>query len=774
MIQDLMSSLRFFPITMRSFIICFFLIGIVHMHAQTDTKKKEMFVRKLLKKMTLDEKIGQLNLLTPGSEILTGSVVSKDVELKIIQGNVGALFGIHGPEKIRKAQELAVNKSRLGIPLFFGSDVIHGYQTVFPIPLGMASCWDMEWIEKSARMAAQEASANGINWTFSPMVDICRDPRWGRIAEGSGEDAFYGSQVAKAMVRGYQGNDLSKNNTILSCVKHFALYGASEGGRDYNTTDMSKIRMYQDYLPPYKAAIDAGVSSVMTSFNDVDGIPATGNRWLLTDVLRNQWGFKGFVVSDYTALNEMSEHGMGDLKNVSALALNAGLDMDMVGEGFLIHLKNLLAEKIITKQQIEKACKRILEAKYSLGLFEDPFRYIDEARAAKELMTTENRKFARELAARSCVLLKNENNFLPLNRKDKIALIGPLANNKNNMLGTWAVSGDPQQSITVLEGLKQYCSAGMISYAKGANISDDTTFAKNVNFNGVRIDIDSKSPEKLLEEALTLAAGADKIVAIIGEASEMSGESASRTNLEIPESQKKLIRALKKIGKPLILVLMNGRPLVLKEENELADALVVSWHAGTEAGNAIADVLYGHYNPSGKLTISFPRNVGQIPVYYNYKNTGRPATKIDFEKFKSHYLDESNLPLFSFGFGLSYTKFDYGELKLSQKVLTQSKNIIVSCTISNVGNYDGEEIIQLYLRDPVASVSRPVKELKGFQKIHLKKGESRDVTFTITTEDLKFFNTQLEYLAEYGEFIVFVGPNSESYREAKFIFGPND
>lgn len=771
MFQQLLSLFKWINLEKRPILICFFLIGLLTINAQSNAHKKEKFISNLMKKMTLDEKIGQLNLLTAGSGIPTGSVVSKDVEQKIIQGNVGALFGIHGPDKIRKAQDLAVKKSRLGIPLIFGSDVIHGYQTTFPIPLGIASCWDMKWIEKSARIAAQEASANGINWTFSPMVDICRDPRWGRIAEGAGEDAFYGSQVAKAMVKGYQGNDLAKNNTILSCVKHFALYGASEAGRDYNTTDMSKIRMYSDYLPPYKAAIDAGASSVMTSFNDVDGIPATGNKWLLTELLRNQWKFDGFVVSDYTALNEMSDHGLGDLKKVTEQAINAGLDMDMVGEGFLKHLKSLLHEKKISKQQIDLACKRILEAKYALGLFDDPFRYIDEHRAAMEIMTVENRKFARDLAARSCVLLKNLNHLLPLDKKDKIALIGPLADNKNNMLGTWAVSGDPQQSITVYEGMKQNTSsADNIVYAKGANISDDTILAKNVNVFGTRIDIDQKSSDQMIEEALKVAAFSEKIVAIIGEASEMSGESSSRTNLELPESQKKLIRALKKTGKPLILVLMSGRPLILNEEHDLADAIILSWHPGTEAGNAISDVLFGAYNPSGKLTVSFPRSVGQIPVYYNHKNTGRPATKIEFEKFRSHYLDASNFPLFPFGFGLSYTKFEYGELILNQKIMTKSNSLIVSCKITNSGDFDGEEIVQLYLRDLEASVTRPIKELKGFEKILLKKGESKEVSFTLTEQDLKFFNAKLEYVAEPGDFKVFIGTNSDLCREANFSF----
>ncbi len=742
------------------------LIAISAMAQQPQEIMMKTFVDDLMKKMTLDEKIGQLNLLTPGWGLPTGAVVSSDVEKKIKEGKVGGLFGVIGVEKIKQAQQLAIEQSRLKIPLIFGSDVIHGYKTTVPIPLGLAGSWDMKLVEHSAREAAIEATADGLCWTFSPMVDIARDPRWGRIAEGSGEDAYLGSQVAKAMVKGYQGNDLAANNTLMACVKHFALYGAAEAGRDYNTTDMSRVRMYNEYLPPYKAAVEAGAGSVMSSFNEIDGVPATGNKWLLTDVLRKQWGFTGFVVSDYTSVNEMTHHGMGDLQTVSALALNAGLDMDMVGEGFLTTLKKSLAEGKVTHVQIEEACRRVLEAKYKLGLFDDPYRYIDEPRAKKEVLTSERRKAAREIAARTFVLLKNNNQTLPLKKTGTIALIGPLASDKSNMLGTWAVSGDPQMSVPVLEGMKNAVGSGIkILYAKGANISDDTAFAKKVNVFGTRIDIDKRTPEALLNEALSVAKKSDVVVAVVGEASEMSGEAASRTEITIPESQKKLIRALAKTGKPLVLVIMTGRPLALTEENELATSILVTWHAGMEAGNAIADVLFGNYNPSGKLTATFPRNIGQVPIFYNHKNTGRPSAP-NSPKFQSNYLDAPNSPLFPFGYGLSYTSFSYSNISVSKNNPVGNETITATVTVTNTGKYDGEEVVQLYIRDVVGSITRPLSELKGFQKINLKAGESKTVTFSISPDDLKFYNYNLEYDWEPGEFHIMIGGNSAEVNKA--------
>jgi beta-glucosidase len=735
--------------------------------AKSDSYRMKSYVDALMKKMTLDEKIGQLNLITPGSGIPTGSVVSTDVEKKIKEGKVGGLFGVIGVDKIKQAQKLCMDNSRLKIPLIFGSDVIHGYKTTVPIPLGLSASWDMKLIEHSAREAAIEATADGLCWTFSPMVDIARDPRWGRIAEGAGEDPYLGSQVAKAMVKGYQGDDLSKNNTMMSCVKHFALYGAAEAGRDYNTTDMSRVRMYNEYLPPYKAAVEAGVGSVMSSFNEIEGIPATGNKWLLTDLLRNQWGFKGFVVSDYTSVNEMINHGVGDLQTVSAMSLRAGLDMDMVGEGFLTTLKKSLREGKVTQKQIDDACRRILEAKYKLGLFDDPYRYLSEERMKQEVLSAARRKEARDIAAHTFVLLKNNNQALPLKKSGTIALIGPLANDKSNMLGTWAVSGDPQMSIPVLDGMKNVAGSSVnIIYAKGANISDDSLFAKKINVFGTRIDIDKRSPQEMLTEALNAVNQADVIVAVVGEASEMTGEASSRTDITIPESQKILINALSKTGKPLVLVVMTGRPLALTQENELATSMIVTWHAGIEAGNAIADVLFGNYNPSGKLSATFPRNLGQVPIFYNHKNTGRPSGP-NSPKFQSNYLDAPNTPLFPFGYGLSYTSFSYGDISISKTSPKGNEKITASITITNNGKYDGEEVVQLYIRDVAGSNTRPLKELKGFQKINLKAGESKTVSFSISPADLKFYDHNLKYDWEPGEFHIMIGGNSDDVKMVK-------
>lgn len=739
----------------------------------TPAAKMNAFISGLMSKMTLEEKIGQLNLVTPGWGVPTGSVVSKGVEDNIRKGHVGGLFGIYGPEKVRQAQELAIKESRLKIPLIFGLDVIHGHKTIFPIPLGLSCSWDTAMIERSARIAAVEATADGLSWVFSPMVDIARDPRWGRIAEGSGEDPYLGSAIARAMVKGYQGSDLSKDSTVMACVKHFALYGASEAGRDYNTTDMSRIRMYNEYLPPYKAAVDAGVGSVMSSFNEIDGIPATGNKWLLTDLLRRQWGFKGFVVSDYTSVNEMIAHGMGDLQAVSALALKAGLDMDMVGEGFLTTLQKSLKEGKVTQKQIDDACRRILEAKYKLGLFDDPFRYINETKAQQNILNQAHRKAAREFAARSMVLLKNVNNILPLKKTGTLALVGPLANNQTEMLGTWAVSGDKTKSISIIEGIKNVAGSGLtILQAKGANITDDTSFAKRISPFGPPTEIDPRSPDSLIQEAVDMANKADVVVAVVGEAAEMSGESASRTNLDIPHEQLKLLKALVKTGKPLVVVLMNGRPLTIPWIDENVPAILEAWFPGTEAGNAVADVLFGNYNPSGKLTATFPRNVGQIPIYYNAKNTGRPQMPGDAPKFKSNYLDVENEPLYPFGYGLSYTTFTYSHIKLDRTSFRPGQSLTASVTITNSGNMDGEEVVQLYIRDMVGSVTRPVKELKGFQKVALKAGESKTVSFKITVNELKFYNSELKWVAEPGDFKVFIGGNSRDVKEADFKLLP--
>jgi beta-glucosidase len=734
----------------------------------TQGSTMDAFVSKLMSRMTLDEKLGQLNLLTPGGGVATGAVVNADVESKIKSGRLGGLFGVIGVDKIRQAQELAVTGSRLKIPLIFGSDVIHGYKTTFPIPLGLSCSWDMPMIERTARVAATEASADGLCWVFSPMVDIARDPRWGRVAEGAGEDTYLGSQISAAMIKGYQGNNLAADNSVMACVKHFALYGAAEGGRDYNTVDMSRIKMYEYYLPPYKAAVDAGAGSVMSSFNEIDGIPATGSKWLMTDLLRKQWGFKGFVVTDYTAINEMIDHGMGDLQTVSALALNAGTDMDMVGEGYLTTLKKSLTEGKVTQAQIDAACRRILEAKYKLGLFDDPYRYCNPQRAAKEVLSADKRAAAREFGVHSTVLLKNNAQTLPLKKSGTIALIGPLANNTSNMLGTWAVSGDAASAVSVFDGMKAIGGVNIL-YAKGANITDDPELAKRSNVFGERVSIDAASPDSLLAQAVRTANAAEVIVAVVGEASEMTGEAASRSDISLPQSQRRLLEELSKTGKPLVVVLMSGRPLTIERESSLATSLVQVWFQGHEAGNAIADVLFGSYNPSGKLTMSWPRNVGQIPVYYNHKNTGRPQDNTKpGQKFRSNYLDVANTPLYPFGYGLSYTTFTYSPIQLSKNSLRTTDKITATVTVTNSGNYDGEEVVQLYLRDMEGSVTRPVKELKGFQKILLRKGESGQVSFTIDEDKLKFWNSDLKRISEPGAFKVFIGGSSDNVQEADF------
>jgi len=727
-----------------------------------DSSPKEIFVSELIAKMTLEEKLGQLNLPTLG-DITTGKANSSDVAKNIEQGKVGGLFNIKSVQKIKEVQKIAVEKSRLKIPLLFGMDVIHGYETTFPIPLALSCTWDMNLIKRSAQIAAQEASADGINWTFSPMVDISRDPRWGRVSEGSGEDPYLGSQIAKAMVLGYQGDNLSKNNTILSCVKHFALYGAPEAGREYNTVDMSKIKMYNDYFPPYKAAVEAGAGSVMASFNEVDGIPASANKWLMTDVLRKQWGFKGFVVTDYTAIMEMEYHGIGDLQNVSALALSAGIEMDMVSEGFLNTLKKSLNEGKVTIKEIDNAVRLILNAKYDLGLFQDPFKYCDENRAKTEIFTKSNRAEARKIASESIVLLKNKNQLLPLKKSGTIALIGPLADAIENMAGTWSVATKQENSISVLAGLIEAVgTSAKILYAKGSNLDYDAALEERATMFGKTLHRDKRTNEELLNEALTIANQSDIIIAALGESAELSGECSSRTNLEIPQAQKDLLQTLLKTGKPVVLVLFNGRPLVLNQENETVPAILDVWFAGSEAGFAIADVLFGNENPSGKLTTTFPRSIGQVPIYYSAKNTGRPIGNKDgiFEKFKSNYIDERNEPLFPFGYGLSYTTFEYSNLKVSATKMSTSETLKVTVDVTNTGNFDGKEVAQLYIRDLVGTVTRPIKELKGFQKIALKKGEKKTATFEISVEDLKFYNSDLEFVAEPGEFEIFIGKDS--------------
>jgi beta-glucosidase len=734
----------------------------------TDDPKMQRFIDELLSKMTLEEKIGQLNLITVGFDV-TGPVVSKDVDVNIRKGAVGGVFNTYTPIAARKLQEMALKETRLHIPLMFGYDVIHGHRTIFPIPLGLSASWDMTAIERSARVAAEESAADGLHWVFSPMVDIARDPRWGRVAEGGGEDPYLGSQIARAMVRGYQGTDLTKNNTVMACLKHFALYGAAEAGRDYNTTDMSLARMYNEYLPPYKAAIEAGVGSVMSSFNDINGIPATGNKWLLTDLLRKQWGFKGFVATDYTAINEMVAHGVGNDAQVSAMALNAGADQDMVGEVFLKNVAQNLKDGTVSQATIDLACRRILEGKYKLGLFKDPYRGVSEKRAKATLMKKEFLDDARDIARKSFVLLKNDKQTLPLKKTGTIALVGPLATRQRDLIGNWSGAGDWKQAVSVEQGIRNVAGSGVkIVTAQGANFTDDQQMIDRLNAHGGELNVDKRSAEEMIQEAVKAAQSADVVVAVVGESQGMSGEAASRSDIGLPGPQLELLKALKKTGKPLVVVLMNGRPLTLSWENQNADAILETWFAGTQGGNAIADVLFGAYNPAGKLTATFPQTVGQVPLYYNHKSTGRPFNDQLLDKYKSRYLDITNDPLYPFGYGLSYTTFSFSKPELSTTTLSPSGTLDVKVTVQNTGNFDGEEVAQLYIRDVVGSVTRPVRELKSFQKVMLKKGESRTLTFRLTAEDLKFYNNDLQFVAEPGDFQVFVGPNSRDTQEASF------
>ena len=745
------------------------------LQAQKPPQDMDRFLDNLLKRMTLEEKIGQLNLPVTG-EITTGQAKSSDIATKIKRGEVGGLFNLKGVDKIRDVQRLAVENSRLGIPLLFGMDVIHGYETIFPIPLGLSCTWDIPAIEESARIAAVEASADGISWTFSPMVDISRDPRWGRVSEGSGEDPFLGALIARAMVRGYQGKDMSRNDEIMACIKHFALYGAAEAGRDYNTVDMSRQRMFNDYMLPYQAGVEAGAGSVMASFNEVEGVPATANKWLMTDVLRGAWGFNGFVVTDFTGISEMIEHGIGDLQTVSARAINAGVDMDMVSEGFIGTLKKSVEEGKVSVETVNTACRRILEAKYKLGLFDNPYKYCDLKRPARDIFTKEHRAAARKIAGESFVLLKNEGlsptlaPVLPLSPTGTIAVIGPLANTRSNMPGTWSVAAVLDKSPSLVEGLTEWVgNQGKILYAKGSNLIGDAAYEERATMFGRSLNRDNRTDQQLLDEALKIASQADVIVAALGESSEMSGESSSRTNLNLPDVQHTLLEALLKTGKPVVLVLFTGRPLVLNWEQEHVPAILNVWFGGSEAGPAIGDVLFGAVNPGGKLTMTFPKSVGQIPLYYAHKNTGRPLKEGKwFEKFRSNYLDVDNDALYPFGYGLSYTTFRFSDITLNRSSIGMDNELVASVTVTNTGDRAGSEVVQLYIRDLVGSVTRPVKELKGFEKIYLRPNESRTVRFTIAPEMLKFYNADLKFVAEPGDFDVMIGPESRNVKTARF------
>lgn len=707
----------------------------------------------VLKLMTLEEKIGQMVLYTSDWD-MTGPTLRQGYLEDIRNGHCGNIFNAHTAAYTRKLQQIAVEESRLGIPLLFGYDVIHGHKTIFPISLGESASWDMAAIEKSARVSAIEAAASGINWTFAPMVDISVDPRWGRVSEGAGEDPFLGSRIAEARVRGFQGpgNDLSDTLTVLACVKHFAAYGAPQGGRDYNTVDMSERVFLDTYLPPYKAAIDAGAMSVMTSFNEYDGVPATGSKYLLTELLREKLGFKGLVVTDYTSINEMVHHGVAkDDAEAGLLAINAGVDMDMQGEVYFKYLKKQVEKGLVKESQVDDAVRRILKIKFKLGLFDDPYRYCNEEREKRLVYAPEHLEAALDVAKKSMVLLKNDNQALPLKKGEKIAVIGELATSTRDLLGSWKAAGDWNLMRPVLDEIKAYNGENNVMYAEGCKKTGDdrSGFAK----------------------ALGISLFADKIVMVIGEDWEWTGEAASRTSIKIPGVQTELLEKLSKLNKPVIVVLMNGRPLDLTRENELADAMLEAWYPGTMGGKAVTQVLFGEYNPSGKLTMSFPMNVGQVPLYYYAKNTGRPIY-LPNDKYKSKYIDSPNDPLFPFGFGLSYTSFVYSDIKLSSSELTANGGIKATVAVTNNGAYDGEEVVQCYIRDLVGSVTRPVKELKGFEKISLKAGESKTVHFEITPEMLSFHRQDMTYGAEPGDFQLFIGGNSRDVKMIPFKLLP--
>jgi beta-glucosidase len=765
----------------RYFLIAFLCITFLEMNAQTG-KQMDSFIDDLMSQMTLEEKIGQLNLPV-SSYFVAGE--RKEGELspmaqRIVKGEIGGLFGMKGAKQIRALQQVAVEKSRLHIPLLFGLDVIHGYETTFPIPLALSTSWNMELIEREAKTAVSEASSDGINWVFSPMVDICHDARWGRIAEGAGEDPYLGGEIAKALVKGYQGkeNNLAQEGTVMACVKHYALYGAPGAGRDYNTVDMSRQRMMNEYMRPYQAACEQGAGSYMASFNEFEGIPATANKYLLDDVLRKQWGFKGFIVSDYTGIPEMINHGIGDLQTVSARALEAGIDMDMVSEGYTKTLKQSFSEGLISQSQIDQACRRILEAKYKLGLFDDPYKYCNEEQASKVLFSDGNRKIAREIADECQVLLKNEDNLLPLKKSGKIAIIGPLGDAAGDMPGCWAATGKGAQSVSLYQGIKEAMgSNGVVTYAKGSDLVADSLLETKLNgmmgfvIPGMKVQkVHDRKPQDLLKEALDLARDADVIVAALGENANMNGEGASRSIPNIPEPQEELLKSLVATGKPVVLVVFTGRPLILSWEEENVPAILNAWFPGSEAGTSIAGILFGDVNPSGKLTTSFPRNTGQIPIFYNHKNTGRPHGDFElYARFRSNYIDVINAPLYPFGYGLSYTKFDYGDVTLSTAEIPLNGKVTAKVTVTNSGSRDGKEIVQLYIHDIFSTSTRPVKELKGFSKIFLKAGESKEVSFVLTAEDLKYYNHDLEYVCEPGDFEIMIGPNSRDVKKAKLI-----
>ena len=732
-------------------------LGLLSLSATAQDAAMDKFVDDLMSRMTLEEKIGQLNLQVAG-DITTGQAQDTQVAGLVKAGKMGGVFNLKGVEKIRELQKMAVEQSRMGIPLLVGMDVIHGYETIFPIPFALSCSWNMEAVEEAARIAAKEASADGINWVFSPMVDICVDARWGRISEGNGEDPYLGSQIARAMIRGYQG-DYSSRENVMACLKHYALYGAVEAGLDYNTVDMSRLRMYNQYFPPYKAAVEEGTGSGMSSFNIVDGVPATANRWLLDDVLRKQWKFDGFVATDYGSIGEMLPHGVGgNLKHASALALTAGTDMDMCSMGFIGTLEQSVKDGTVSEEAVNTACRRVLEAKYKLGLFKDPYKYCDVKRRKTDIFTAENRAAARRIAAETFVLLKNKAGLLPLKKQGRIALIGPLADTRANMAGTWCVAYTPDKYSTLKEGFERALKGkAELLYAQGCNLMADSARQRAAEFGKT---IARGDDARLKAEAIETARQADVIVCAMGESADMSGECASRSDLRLPDVQRELLAELVKLGKPVVMLNFSGRPTVLTWEEANVDAILNVWFGGSEAADAICDVVFGDVAPSGRLTMTFPRATGQVPMYYNHLNTGRPVpegTK-DFRKYATNWLDNVNDPLYPFGYGLTYTTFSYGK----PTVTGSGRTFKASVTVTNTGGRDAVEVVQLYVRDPVASIARPVKELKGFSRVTLKAGESRQVTFDITEKDLSYYDAEGRLVFEPGVFSIMLGHDSSS------------
>ncbi|MDO7898151.1 beta-glucosidase BglX [Pseudomonas citrulli] len=733
-------------------------------------ENKDAFISNLMKQMTLEEKIGQLRLISIGPE-MPREMIRKE----IAAGNIGGTFNSITRDENRPMQDAAM-RSRLKIPMFFAYDVIHGHRTIFPIPLALASSWDMDAIYHSGRIAAQEAAADSLDITFAPMVDISRDPRWGRTSEGFGEDTYLVSRIAGVMVKAFQGNGANAADSIMASVKHFALYGAVEGGRDYNTVDMSPVKMYQDYLPPYRAAIDAGAGGVMVALNSINGVPATANTWLMHDLLRKEWGFKGLAVSDHGAIFELIKHGVArDGREAAKLAIKAGIDMSMNDSLYGKELPGLLKSGEIEQSDIDNAVREVLAAKYDMGLFKDPYLRIGKAEDDPADTYAESRLHradARDVARRSLVLLENRNQTLPLKKSAKIALVGPLAKAPIDMMGSWAAAGRPAQSVTLFDGMTRALGAeSKLVYARGANITGDKKvldYLNFLNFDAPEVVDDPRPAQVLIDEAVKAAKDADVVVAAVGESRGMSHESSSRTELNIPASQRELIKALKATGKPLVLVLMNGRPLSLLEEQQQADAILETWFSGTEGGNAIADVLFGDYNPSGKLPITFPRSVGQIPTYYNHLSIGRPFTPGKPGNYTSQYFDDITGPLYPFGYGLSYTEFSLSDMALSSTTLNKTGKLDASVTLENTGKRDGETVVQLYIQDVTGSIIRPVKELKNFRKVMLKAGEKKVIHFTITEDDLKFFNAQLQYAAEPGKFNVQIGLDSQDVKQQSF------